>query len=776
MPGQPKGLLFILTCLLAVSLAACAGPGRDFSTPSPAPPTAQPSPTPEARPDDNALLDRISEESLLGHVERLSAIEPHSGWRSSGSTGESQAVDYVAGVLDSFTRLKALGLTVEREPFNVFMTTEIWASSLVIATADGSHTIPASGLRGPRDDVAQARRFDSDGQLGDTEHDPVSVSGPVVVIDSEEGLRSDRNGNGMGGRIVFLDYALVDRSLVDMPAAISRASLVMDNEPAGLVLVTRYSNVAGDSHGTFAGDVSVFNWVDGPRVPVVTARLEDFAPAGIRTLSDLRGIESATLTLDADVLAPGRSQNLIARIPGDDGRALILGAHIDSANSPGAMDDASGSAILLEIARILDEANYRPRLTTYLVWFGSEEAGLYGSYSFVAEHQDLLDRTVAMIQIDCLTHPLDGIQANIELSGWPYGHYGREELPLNDYLIDLAPALDLGSKTVPTIAYWIESDNSGFTGFDVPNLNMIYLNTEEMEAAGGVHYAANIHSPYDTPELVMEERDVFRDMARLALAAVLSLGREAPDLRVFPPPDKRAVFVGSETEAVHMAPTAFTELGLALATSGFDADLIPYGQPATAQALAGADVVIALPVVDYSTPDVPASDAYDAAWTDEQVQAMVDYVAGGGLLVLANSGHRLKYNNMVEEQNEDWADMNALAERFGVRFEQGSIAGQKATVQLSHPLVQGVAELELAEGNAVPFALEGGLVLAAVGSQPVVALVDYGRRGGQVLVLGDVGLLGSASREPANKAFWLNLAEYATHRRKRVSVDPNGGE
>ena len=44
-----------------------------------------------------------------------------------------------------------------------------------------------------------------------------------------------------------------------------------------------------------------------------------------------------------------------------------------------------------------------------------------------------------MIQIDCLTRPLEGVQASIELNGWPYGHYGHEELPLNDYLTMSAP-------------------------------------------------------------------------------------------------------------------------------------------------------------------------------------------------------------------------------------------------------------------------------------------------------------------------------------------------
>ena len=41
-----------------------------------------------------------------------------------------------------------------------------------------------------------------------------------------------------------------------------------------------------------------------------------------------------------------------------------------------------------------------------------------------------------------------------------------------------------------------------------------------------------------------------------------------------------------------------------------------------------------------------------------------------------------------------------------------------------------------------------------------MALVNYGDAGGQVLVLADVGMLGSGV-EPAHFTFWQNLARYA---------------
>ncbi|MFN6539755.1 MAG: M28 family peptidase [Nostoc sp. EkiNYC01] len=65
-------------------------------------------------------------------------------------------------------------------------------------------------------------------------------------------------------------------------------------------------------------------------------------------------------------------------------KAILLGAHYDTvASSPGADDNASGIAVMLEVARLL---GYRstPR-TLQLAFFDQEETGLLGSQAFVAK-------------------------------------------------------------------------------------------------------------------------------------------------------------------------------------------------------------------------------------------------------------------------------------------------------------------------------------------------------------------------------------------------------
>jgi hypothetical protein len=696
-------------------------------------------------------------------MQDLTAIQPYSGWRNSATEGEAQALDYVADKLGEFAYLDSLGLELERQDLRVFMSTEQWESRLHLSVDGQEIEVPAAGLRGPRDDVTQALRFDSDGALNDDARDPVVVEGPIVSLRSVQEINALAPAD-LQGKLVFLDYAVVDKALVSTREAVGTAENLLEKGPAGLVLVTQFSTAQGESHGFAVADVSALNWVEAePALPTLYVRLEDLAPAGISTWDDLAQIESARLTWDADVFSPGLSGNLVARIPGaDPSQALILGAHIDSPNAPGAMDDGSGSVILLEIARVLDAARLQPPVDLYLAWFGSEEIGLYGSSHFVATHQELLDRALAMLEIDCLSRPLDGIEAQLDLVTWSYRFQGDERTPWPDFLTQAAARR--GIETLPQDFPVIYSDNSVFGGFDVPQADLIYENELAMAEAGGFHHAAMVHTPYDTVELARQVGDVLEQMARVVLIAALETGREAPDLRPAPTPQRRALFVASHTESVHMAPSAFIDLGMTLSWEGFDVDWLPYGQAVTPAELQDADLVVVLPLHDY-----PADDAsYDEAWSEEEIAALEGYVAGGGLLALTNSARRLKFSNLALDANEDWRDVNALSKRFGVTYHAGTLYGTHALVEGSeHPLVAGVTRLELAADNGVPFSMSAGQTLAWAGGEAAIGLCDYGDAGGQVLVLADVGLLGAGWERrisgwggASNTPFWQNLARY----------------
>lgn len=80
-------------------------------------------------------------------------------------------------------------------------------------------------------------------------------------------------------------------------------------------------------------------------------------------------------------------------------KTIVLGAHIDSSGPdiPGANDDGSGTAVILELARVL--AQRRNEYTIVFALFGGEEQGLIGSQHFVKEYPHIED-VVLMVQAD----------------------------------------------------------------------------------------------------------------------------------------------------------------------------------------------------------------------------------------------------------------------------------------------------------------------------------------------------------------------------------------
>jgi pimeloyl-ACP methyl ester carboxylesterase len=742
-----------------LSPTATLAPSTSTARPSdtPLPPTTTPASTPKKTqaPTETpepavSLLSLISQERLFASLEELTTIQPYSGWRNSATEGEAEALDYMADALGDLAYLQGLGLELERSSFHVFLATELWDTRLYLTTQGQEIQVPADAPRGHRHDVAQALRFDSDGALNDSERNPVEVQGDVAVIRSAGEIDALQEGN-VQGRIVFLDYGLIDPTTSAAGEGIQIVSNLIEKGAAGLVLVTQFSTVPGESSGRLVGDGKALEQVTTRAAPpVLYVRLEDLAPAGISDWQDLAQIEAARLVWDTDVFSPGTSGNLVARIPGaDPSQAIILGAHIDSPNSPGAIDNGINSVALLEVARILNEAEIQPEIDVYLVWFGSEELWLYGSQHFVNTHQELLDRTVAAFVMDGIIQALPGTY--LELSGWSHSRFGDRRLTFSRYLAEKAAEHDIPIDEVQD-RQGIGADEGVFNGF-VPTIGFAF----------GSEKGGYAHSPYDTIQVVAEQGALLEQVASVALLAALETGQDRPELRVTPQSERRALIVASHTEVLHMTPTTLVDMDRALAWEGFDVDVLPYGRAVTPDELADADLVVVLPVIDYPGPGGDDT-LYDETWSDEEIEALVTYVEQGGFLVLTNSAHRLQLFGLAFDENEDWQDANALSEVFGVVFENGTLSSSSARTQGQHPLTENQASLALIHDNGVPFTMQVGETLAQVGGRPALGLVEYGEAGGQVLVLADVGMLGFAGSEPPerdNLAFLRNLARYA---------------
>ncbi|NNJ98441.1 MAG: M20/M25/M40 family metallo-hydrolase [Gammaproteobacteria bacterium] len=130
--------------------------------------------------------------------------------------------------------------------------------------------------------------------------------------------------------------------------------------------------------------------------------------------------ESYFQSWQQQVEAPGdriTMKNVIAVLPGSDpnyaGQSVVVGAHYDHLGlgehdaryesrgqvHPGADDNASGVAVMLELARSLN-AKALPRSVVFAA-FTAEETGLLGSRHYVAEAERYpIDKTIAMLNLD----------------------------------------------------------------------------------------------------------------------------------------------------------------------------------------------------------------------------------------------------------------------------------------------------------------------------------------------------------------------------------------
>jgi Zn-dependent M28 family amino/carboxypeptidase len=96
------------------------------------------------------------------------------------------------------------------------------------------------------------------------------------------------------------------------------------------------------------------------------------------------------------------SANIVAVKTGDSSQEIIVGAHYDSTDAgPGADDNASGMAVMLEVAKLIQNATIP--YTIRFIAFGAGESGLLGSYAYLNQmSQEEFENIIAMIDLDSL--------------------------------------------------------------------------------------------------------------------------------------------------------------------------------------------------------------------------------------------------------------------------------------------------------------------------------------------------------------------------------------
>jgi hypothetical protein len=231
-------------------------------------------------------------------------------------------------------------------------------------------------------------------------------------------------------------------------------------------------------------------------------------------------------------------RNVLAKITGSD-RALrndiiVIGAHYDGLGmtpdgrlNPGADDNASGTAVVMEIARAMRAGKARPKRTVVFALWDGEEQGLWGSIHYGAHPVFPMDKTVANLNLDMVGNGDGGLQ----FRGVYYAPEIWEKLKAS------LPA-EILKGVVPTRGGPGGSDHTPFLAGGVPGF---FIQTT------GAHYGR--HDVGDMAGLVdpalLEKAGVFTKAATEVLAG-------AKDLR--PRPDGRERNILRSSTIVDLAP------------------------------------------------------------------------------------------------------------------------------------------------------------------------------------------------------------------------------
>ena len=123
----------------------------------------------------------------------------------------------------------------------------------------------------------------------------------------------------------------------------------------------------------------------------------DLARANIQSTLTSFGLSTG---LDAFTYSGATYYNVVAVKAGavHPENIYIVGAHYDSVGNPGADDNASGVAGVLEAARVL--SGYRFESTLIFIAFDREEQGLWGSYAYSTAHEN--DNILGMVSLDMI--------------------------------------------------------------------------------------------------------------------------------------------------------------------------------------------------------------------------------------------------------------------------------------------------------------------------------------------------------------------------------------
>ncbi len=321
----------------------------------------------------------------------------------------------------------------------------------------------------------------------------IDVKGKIVLILRHEPQENDEHSVFAG------------KNLTSHAQFVAKATNAKMHGAAGVILI----NDVG-AHPTDADDLQKFGNGDGPsQVGIPFVQLKEqavekwFASVGKNLLSIEAAIDRdlkpesilfpTTLQVDANIDIQREVKtvhNVVAYLPGTTDEYVIIGAHYDHLGlgeqysmapdkagtiHPGADDNASGAAGVIELARWFSRQPKQKRGILFLE-FAGEEMGLLGSEYYVEHPEKPLANAVAMINLDMIGRVREG---KVYIGGVATGS------GLRAMLDGITPKYHLNMDYSDNSGYG-SSDHTSFTTKQVPVLFFF----------SGLH--SDYHKPSDT--------------------------------------------------------------------------------------------------------------------------------------------------------------------------------------------------------------------------------------------------------------------------------------
>jgi carboxypeptidase Q len=262
------------------------------------------------------------------------------------------------------------------------------------------------------------------------------VTAPAVWVDIKTEADFDKYKSKLAGKIIFLgemrEVKPVDKPLFtrnedadlkriqEYPSSLANpfsfaaflktlafrekiGRFLAAEQAVAVITPSRDGRNNGGSGGTIFDDTGAgFGWLIYQRehanaLPVAVTAVENYG----RVYRLLKAGVPVGMELNIDTKFTGDHEHgfdTIAEIPGTDPKlkdeVVMLGGHLDSwASATGATDNGAGSVVAMEVMRILNALQVKPRRTIRVGLWTGEEEGEFGSNGYVKQHFGLVPRS-----------------------------------------------------------------------------------------------------------------------------------------------------------------------------------------------------------------------------------------------------------------------------------------------------------------------------------------------------------------------------------------------